>query len=339
MEHPQREAIADLQKASPEYIAHAEVIANVLREAQQKRFIINRILAAGRTRAASAGRPTTNLPSLDALDKPTHWNCQGTQILFHHVGMEAFNKQYGNEDEAAELWPLLHRVASIRLSVMQFEHYRKPVDFTRHIRELDEKLLDLAPDSVEVPSITPHLFKPQTAMSQLTRILGKDKFADPDITANMAELYGADEHVLHSACMGLIAAGAPEVVREALAHHATQKYPQMKQHALFALFQQSRDLFTVFIISLVDNGNTEEALKWCDRQSLKPFVYGSVKLAEKYAAALRNQGRFVRAMEFLQEVRDQHGLSDRALSTQYNMALQQNTNILPGKLNDLRPRT
>lgn len=331
----QRDSIPDLQKASPDYQAHAAVIGAVMNEARQKRFIIDRTLAAGRRRASACGRPAANIPALDALDKPHHWNCHGTQILFHHVGMEAFNKQYGDNDEAADLWPLLHRVASTRLSIMQFSHYQKPVDLTRQVRELDEKLLELAPESVEVPSITPYLFKPQTAMSQLTKILGKSKFKDPDVTANMVELYTGDEHVLHSACMGLIAAGAPDVVVETLHMHAMKKYPQMKQHALLPLFQESADLFSVFVISLVDSGNTAEGIRWCERGNFKPLLYSSVKLAEKYAAALRNQGHFRRAMEFLQEARDDHGMNDRCLSIQYNMALHSKTEILPGKLEDL----
>lgn len=328
-----REMIPDLPKASPEYKAHAHAIAVLFGEARQHQALIRKALEAGQRRAMQERREIPKLPSLHALDRPEHLNCHGIQILFHHVGMEAFNREYGDNDDVAELWPLLHRIAATRLSVMQFAQAQKPLELVSKVRELDEKVLERAGDDVQVPSITPHLFKPQTAMSQLRKMLGKERFKDLDITLNMTELFPNDDHVLHSACMGLIADGSYDVVIDVLKTTAEQRNPEFKQHALLPFFIKAPDLFSAFIIAQVDSGKTAEAVSWCKRQNFREMVRKHEKLAEKFAAALRNQGKFEEAMLFLQEVRDA-GLDSRALATQHVMAQRRDTSILPRKLGE-----
>ena len=326
MQEKRRESIPDLSKDSPEYRAHVVVIQDLFRIAREKLSTLQRVL--GHTKNRLLKRESHgSLPPLASIDRETHINCAGLQILFHHIAVECFRREYDDCTEA-DLRPFIQRIASTRLSVANFAATKQVFDNTKVIEKLDRDIADAAGLEVEVPSITPYLFNSQTANSQLKKILGSSKFKNSEVLLGVGELFSNDHHVLHSVCMSLIQDGMYDHVKMVLEDRAKQLYPDFGACAIIPLFQADSDLFTVYVISLVEGGKTNDALNLCDRALFKDRIFTSAKLAEKYATALRHQRRFEEARKFLRCVQDEHGLQSKELSMQYNMALSDNPSIL-----------
>jgi hypothetical protein len=321
-----KETLGDLQKLSEVYGVHEGAIVFIQEMLQDRNNQIRRAIEQSQAR----DRRITNLPTLSCIDNPAHINCDGLQILFPRVGMEAFRRDQ-NTREAAELREPLRHIASVRISVMQYETNRRAVNYVREIEEIDKDIAELAPDA-EVPALTPFLFKPQTAISQLKKLAGMRKFENPHILMNFGVLYAGDSHILHAVCMSMLQNGMASSVLDVIKSRAIEVFPQIgDERALQPYFQTvGIDMFCAYIIALVESGQMKDAISWCRGALWADKVRKSEKLSEKYAAALRHQGLFDEAISFLKAARDVHNLRSSDLNTQYNMALSKNRNVLPG---------
>jgi hypothetical protein len=317
-----REEIPDLPKRSASYEAHADQIDHIRHLFRGQNNLVWRTIEESNRRRG--GRSAVNLPSPKAADKEEHINCQALQILFHTLGMEVFRRDR-NEAEASDLRDPLRHIASVRLSLMQYETQRKVIPLVPVIRELDEQVPLLAP-TAEVPSLTPYLFKPQTAISQLRVLAGSQKFKDPQLLMNLGSLYPDDHHVLHSVCLVLVGNGMGEEVSTVLENRAAQLFGDTR--ALGVFLAQHSDLFPVFITALVETGKTGEAERWCRQSVFSKLLVTDAKVAEKYVTALRHQGKFEEAMRFMEKLRDEHGMRTRELEIQYHMARTRDRSLL-----------
>lgn len=335
----------DLVKDSSEYMAHATEIERLLRSAKASRPLIQKALNQGGRRVE--GMPIhseemprdRNLPGIGSVDRDKHINCMAAQKLHHNVSMEAFHRDNDLSD-IAELRPLLMRIASVRLSLLNFGILGKSSDYNEAISDTDRLLRESVSDDIPVPSLVPHLFTPNSAITELKRKLGDDKFKDPGLMLNMGEMFVEDKHILHSVGMSLVTNDMPEYVEEVLQKRADSdpELAPLRQHALMGLLQMNPDLFVVHAIGLVESGQTAEAIGWCNRGHFKPMLKTNKNLALKYAAALRNQKQFQQAMSFLEECRDIPELKDRRFAVEYKMALAEYDGILPLSLDEFQQR-
>src|SRR3989339_78408 len=202
----------DLRKDSEEYRAHREAILVISAEAKQFADLVKEAIAQTERRIAgipihsSQLAPDRNLPRMEAIDKEQHVNCYGLQFLFHSVGLESFRRENDNQ-RIADLRPLLERIASTRMSIANFALTKQPIDHTDTIKGIDARLKDLIGTEVEVPSLVPYYFTPQSTMTELGKKVGNRKFSDPDLLMDLGVLFASDGHVLHSICMALATNG------------------------------------------------------------------------------------------------------------------------------------
>lgn len=335
----------DLVKGSPEYKAHAKEIERLLQSVTASRSLIQKALNQGGRRVegmpvdSGAIPPDRNLPRIDSVDRTAHINCMAAQKLHHNVSMEAFHRD-NDHSEIADLRPLLERIASVRLSLLNFGFLGEASSYTETISDTDRLLRECLSEDTPVPSLVPHLFTPNSTISELKKKLGGDKFKDPGLMLNMGEMFVEDTHILHSVGMSLVTNGMPEHVQEVLQNRADRdkELAPLRQFALMGLLQQHPDLLIVHVIGLVESGQTAEALSWCNREFAKPLLQTNKNLALKYVAALRNQHQFQQAMNFLQEARDVPALEDRRFAVEYKMALAEYDGILPLSLDEFRER-
>ena len=320
----QHEEIADLAKDSEVYLAHEAAIDEIRNMLVGCNSLIWRTLQHAQERSGTLSQKVPSPKFID--DKSTHINCTGLQILAHRIGMEAF-RQDRDDHEAAELRLPLQHIIAVRASILQFTRRKQPFNLVGTVQQIDESIGNLAPEA-EVPALTPYMFKPQTTISQLKVLAQGKKFADADLLLNIHALFREDHHILHSVCMSLIENGMHEEVGNILLLRAKEVFPGFGPAALTPLFQENHDLFVVYMIALTESGKTEDVIKWCKRPHFAKLLTTNEKVAEKYVASLRHQGRFEEALMFLEELRDQHGLSTKALSAQYTLAQRKDTTIL-----------
>jgi hypothetical protein len=183
---------------------------------------------------------------------------------------------------------------------------------------------------VEVPSLTPYLFRPQTAIKQFKNIAGSEKFSPKhtETLLTLGEMFAYDDHVLHSLCLSLVQSGQADGVEMLLRDRAAQAFPAFGRTALTPFLQTRPDLFVMLIIALVESNKTKEALGWCDNSFFQKHLTTNEKVAEKYAAALRHQGAFKEAVEFIRTAQDKHGMKGKPLQLQYEMAIGRETSVL-----------
>ncbi|MDA0376544.1 MAG: hypothetical protein O3A80_04520 [bacterium] len=335
----------DLVKSSPEYKAHATQIERLLTRMNASRNQIQQALNFGAKRVAaipihSGGMPPDrNLPRLNSVNRDEHINCAAVKGLHHNVSMEVFHRDH-NEDEIADLRLLLREIASVRLSILNFKMTGECVDHVTTIEDTDRLLRESDSEEDGVPSLVPHLFTANSAISELKKKLGGNKFRDPALMLNMGDMFVGDTHILHSVCMSLVTNEMPEHVQEVLQNRADmdKELAPLRGHAIVGLFQMNPDLFVVHIIGLVESGKTEEAISWCHRGHFKPMLQTNINLALKYVVALRNQKQFVQAMRFCEEARDVPALQDRKFAAEYKMALAGYDGILPLSLDEFKER-
>lgn len=321
---PPREKLGDLYKTSEPYLKHEPAIDRIRDMLKGRNNMIWRTIKAAQQRSGAAG----NLPSPSFIDKPTHINCDGLQILHHTIGMEAFRRDQDNR-EAAELREPLRHIASVRISVMQYGINQRAIDYVSEITAIDEGVAELAPDA-EVPALTPFLFRPETAMSQLKVLAGDKKFENPDILMNMGVLFARDVHILHSVCLSMINGGMGEHVKSILETRAAEEFGDAR--ALVILLQRNPELFKVLVTALLETGKTDEVVYWCRQGAFSKLMSTDASLVERYSAALRNQGRFDDARRLLETARDTHGLRTAGLSVEYSMAMSGDRDVMKKKL-------
>jgi len=274
---------------------------------------------------------------MEAIDKEQHVNCYGLQFLFHSVGLESYRRENDGQ-RIADLRPLLERIASTRISIMNFSLTKQPIDYTETIGGIDARLKDLIGTEVEVPSLVPYYFTPNSTMKGLREKVGNRKFSDPDLLMDLGTLFASDSHVLHSICMALATNGMPKDIELVLKSRAEVEFPQFRQHALTPLLQNHPDLFVAHIIGLVESEQTEKALQWCQKQHFKGLLTQRPELALKYVAALRHQGRFREAMDFCRENENNAALQDRKFKQEFRMALVQCRGVFPMSLQEFERR-
>ncbi len=321
-----RESIPDLLKSSDAYREHLPSIDHVRHMIGSRRTLVRDAIAqVNRVR----GRSTTWLPSPDAIDREAHINCEGLQILAHNMGMVVFDREQDDKELAGLREPLRY-IAAVRLSLMQFEAMKatragagqyESQKVVPHlagvIADLDDRVPAIAP-TAPVPSLTPYLFKPQTAISQLRTLAGSQKFRDPEILMNMGSLYPNDHHILRSVCMGLLSNGMHAEVKTVLENRAEELFGT--KLALGVFLKQNLELFSVFFISMVEGGQFADAEKWGNMVGFAQLRCTDKKIAEKYVTALRCQGKFDDAMRFMETLRDEYKMSTPNLHAQYGMA-------------------
>lgn len=335
--HTSREG--DLLKSSPAYEAHASQIAELMREVDDSKDLVQSALEAGASRMTGnmRGRMAVhdrNLPTLDSVERPEHINCAAVRALYHNAAMEVFRRD--NDDKyVADLRPILEKVASLRLSLLNFDVLQKPTDYVGTIQETDRLVRPLMPNE-EVPSMVPYLFTPNSALSTLKQKTSTERFADPDIMLNLGEMFTADTHVLHSVCMSLATQGMPEHIEHVLDYRAKMEFGPLGPHALLGLLQQHPDLFVAHVVGLTESGRTEDAIKWCERQTQKGLIETHGDLALKYVTSLRNTGQFERAKAFCLEHRDNPAFDGKKFAMQYKMALAECRDLLPMKLSEFQ---
>lgn len=335
----------DLVKDSPEYKAHATEIERLLRSVQASRPLIQKALSQGGRRVAGMPihsdtiPPDRNLPGIGSVNRDEHINCAAVKGLHHNVSMEVFHRDH-NEDEIADLRPLLREIASVRLSILNFKMTGECVDHVTTIEDTDRLLRESDSGEDGVPSLVPHLFTANSAISEFKKKMGGKKFSDPALMLNMGEMFVGDTHILHSVGMSLVTNGMPEHVQEVLQSRADmdKELAPLRQHNLMGLLQQNPDLLVLHVIGLVESGQTADAIGWCKREFAKPLLQTNVNLALKYVAALRNQKQFQQARSFCEEARDVPALADRRFAVEYKMALAEYDGILPLSLDEFRER-
>lgn len=326
------EAIPDLKKDSPEFRAHGVDFNEINIEARRLHALLCQVLGSTKDRIERAGNGANKgkLPPLEAINKDTHINCYGAHILFHHIGMEAYRKEFDGKGPA-DLRPLLRHVASVRLSLLQYPLTKSRSDFRPEIEAFDNSIAAAAGADVEVPSLTPFLFKPHTAINQFKKVVNGNKFKDPELLLQLGELFVTDNHVLHSLSMSLVQEGNFEAVEMLLLDRANQLYPQFGNGkiALNTFLQNNVDLFAVFVMSLVEGGRPADAVRWCEKAPYNTYLLKNEKLAEKYAAALRGTESYEEAMRFVEKA-EAAGMKSKALKVQYDLARDRNPSVLIG---------
>jgi hypothetical protein len=221
---------------------------------------------------------------------------------------------------------------------MNFGLNKRPMEYTETIRGIDARLKAMTSPDVEVPSLVPYYFTPQSALTAMKRIAGARKFEDPELLMDLGVLFAADAHVLHSICIALAANGMPGEIEAVLQSRAEQEYPQYRQHALMPLFQMQPDLLAAHVLGLVEGGQTAKALQWCEKPQFREQLMKNPELALKYVAALRNQGRFQAAMDFCIAQKTNPYLQDRKFGQEFVMARAGCRDVLPIPLDEFRRR-
>jgi len=175
-------------------------------------------------------------------------------------------------------------------------------------------------------------------MTELGKKVGNRKFSDPDLLMDLGVLFASDGHVLHSICMALATNGMPKDIELVLMSRAEVEFPQFRQHALTPLLQSHPDLFVAHIIGLVESGQTEKALQWCQKQHFKELLIQRPELALKYVAALRHQGRLREAMDFCITNKNNPALQDRKFGQEFKMASVGYRGVFPLTIEEFKKR-
>jgi len=318
----------DLLKSSKEYQAHRHEIDDLLARTGDLKGEIIRTLQNAEKRTVADRGSGKGYAHIDEIERPEHINCQGLQPLFHAVSLESFRRD-NNEKEAAKLRPLLIGIASTRLSIMNFALNNHPIDYTDRIQQADERLKSLVGPEIDVPSLVPYYFKPNSTISALKKMVGDRKFENSELLMDLGELFASDPHILHSVCIALASNGIPEHIEPVLQARAEIEFPQFRHMALTPLFQTHADLFVAHIIGLVESEQTDKALSWCEKGLFKPLLTQNKELALKYVAALRHQGRFHQVKTFCEDNKDNPALEDRKFGQEVLMAIAECRDVMP----------